>query len=226
MITLKNNKKELFDTIAEKYDRINNAISLFTHNRFKKDAINKIPNEHYSILDLCCGTGDICELLKKKYPNSSIIGLDFSQKMLNIAKRKHQTINFLEHDITNLPFDNESFDLCTISFGLRNVEDMEKVLKEINRVLKKDGIFLNLDIGKPNKFWNMFLKPYMNILVPILGKLASGDILPFKYFVHSSLAFPSPDELKEKFFQNNLKQIYRKDYNFGQISCQICKKIN
>ena len=85
MITLKNNKKELFDTIAEKYDRINNAISLFTHTRFKKDAINKIPNEHYSILDLCCGTGDICELLKKKYPNSSIIGLDFSQKMLNIA---------------------------------------------------------------------------------------------------------------------------------------------
>lgn len=216
-------KKELFNSIAKNYDKINNSISLFTHSFFRKDAVNNIPDEHFKILDLCCGTGDICSLLQKKYTNAKITGIDFSKKMLEIAKKKYPKIHFTEQDVQNLPFEDNSFDLCTISFGLRNVDDIHKVLKEIRRVLTKDGIFFNLDLGKPNKFFNIFLKPYMNIFVPLLGKLVHGKSVPLKYFAHSNETFPSPDELKKIYETLGFEQLTRKDYLFGQISCQICK---
>lgn len=219
-------KKELFNSIAKNYDRINNAISLFTHKNFRKKAINKIIGEHFEILDLCCGTGDITELLKQKYPNAKIIGIDFSSNMLDIARKRFPDTTFIENDITNLPFKNKSFDLCTISFGLRNVDNLEDVLRECYRILKPDGIFFNLDLGKPNKFWNIFLKPYMNVVVPFLGKLAHGNSMPLKYFSHSNEIFPSPDELKEKYEDLGFKQISRTDFLFGQVSSQICKKIS
>ncbi|MBR1754039.1 ubiquinone/menaquinone biosynthesis methyltransferase [bacterium] len=220
------NKKELFNSIAKNYDRINDAISLYNHRFFRKKAINRIDkNSPKKILDLCCGTGDICRLLSKKYPDAKIIGVDFSANMLEIARKRLPDIEFIEHDIHILPFCNETFDICTISFGLRNVDDLQKVIKEIHRVLKPDGIFLNLDLGKPNKFWNIFLKPYMYVIVPILGKFANGSGLPLKYFVHSNETFPAPDKLKEIYSDFGLIQIQRFDYLFGQISCQICKKI-
>ena len=217
-------KKELFNSIAKDYDRINNAISLFTHKNFRKKAIDKIPDTHVKILDLCCGTGDIIELLKQKYPDAQITGIDFSLSMLDIAKKRFPDVDFVGHDVLDLPFDNETFDLCTISFGLRNTDNLKQVLKECYRVLKPNGIFFNLDLGKPNKFWNLFLKPYMSICVPFLGKLACGNSMPLKYFSHSNEAFPSPDELKEIYKNLGFKQISRKDFLFGQISSQICKK--
>ena len=219
-------KKELFNSIANRYDSINNAISLNTHKNFKRHAIFCIPNEHFKILDICCGTGDMTEFLQKKYPNANITGIDFSKNMLDIAKKRLRNINFIEHDVTELPFENETFDLCVISFGLRNVNDLKKVLREIHRVLKLGGIFFNLDLGKPNKFWNIFLKPYMYCMVPFLGKLACGNSIPLKYFVHSNETFPHPNELEKIYKSFGFEQIKRKDYLFGQISCQICKKAN
>lgn len=217
-------KKELFNTIAKDYDRINNCISLFTHKHFRKKAIDKIPDTHVKILDLCCGTGDTIYLLKQKYPNAEITGIDFSPSMLDIARKRFPDTNFIEHNVSVLPFENESFDLCTICFGLRNTDDLKQVLRECYRVLKPDGILFNLDLGKPNKFWNLFLKPYMNICVPLLGKLACGDSVPLKYFSHSNEKFPSPDWLKRIYEDLGLEQISRKDFLFGQISSQICKK--
>lgn len=217
-------KKNLFNSIAKNYDKINNFISLFTHKHFRKKAINEINDEHFDILDLCCGTGDITGILKQKYPNAKIIGIDFSSSMLDIARKRFSDTTFIENDVTNLPFKNESFDLCTISFGLRNVDDLENVLRECHRILKPNGIFFNLDLGKPNKFWNIFLKPYMNIVVPFLGKNACGNSMPLKYFSHSNEYFPSPDELKRIYQDIGFEQISRKDFLFGQISSQICKK--
>ena len=221
-------KLELFNSIAKNYDKINNAISLFTHQSVRKKAINKLSDSHVKILDLCCGTGDIINLIRKKYPNSEITGIDFSENMLDIAKSKFKDINFIKQDISKdkLPFSDNSFDLCTISFGLRNVENMTSVLKEIYRVLEPNGTFFNLDLGKPNKFWNIFLKPFMYIYVPFAGKIANGNNLPLKYFVHSNEKFPHPDDLKKIYEKIGFKQITRKDFLFGQLSCQICKKYN
>jgi demethylmenaquinone methyltransferase/2-methoxy-6-polyprenyl-1,4-benzoquinol methylase len=219
------NKKEIFDFIAPKYSIINNTISLLTHKMFRMKAVKKLSGEFNSILDLCCGTGDMIDIYLKKYPKSNIIGIDFSEQMLNIAKKRFNNVTFINHDVQTIPLNDKSVDLCSISFGLRNVDNMSMVLKEISRVLKPNGMFINIDLGKPNRFWNFFLKPYMKYFVPLAGKMIIGNKLPLEYFVHSNEKFPSPDELKKIYSNYGLMQISRKDFLFGQISSQICKKI-
>lgn len=180
--------------------------------------------EGYKILDLCTGTGDITAISKEKYPQSKIIGIDFSPNMLEIARKKHSDIEFLQGDCTRLPFEDESFDVCTMAFGLRNVEDLEKAVSEIHRVLKKDGIFINLDLGKPNKFFNLFLKPYMYVWVAILGKIFHGDETPYKYLAESNETFPAPVELLEIYKKIGFKKSENKNYLFGQIASQFSIK--
>lgn len=180
--------------------------------------------EGYSILDLCTGTGDIANLLKQKFPDAKLVGVDFSDKMLEIAKGKCKEIEFLQADCSHLPFEDESFDVCTISFGLRNVENIEKVSEEICRVLKPGGVFVNIDLGKPNKFFNLFLKPYMYIWVAMLGKIFHGDKTPYEYLAASNETFPHPNKLVEIFENVGLENLKVKNYLFGQISAQFFRK--
>ena len=217
--------KNLFNSISNDYDRLNDIMSFGLHKKIKQDIIKQISiYRPFTILDLCCGTGDLTGLLKEKYPDAKVIGIDFSDKMLEVARKKNPNIEFLEADCTQLPFEDESFDLCTISFGLRNVEDIEKVLKEIYRVLKKSGVFINLDLGKPNKFFNLFLKPYMYLWVVFLGKIFHGDETPYKYLAASNEDFPAQQDLMKLYKQYWFTPIKNKDYLLGQIAAQISIK--
>lgn len=220
--------KNLFNSISANYDKLNDIMSFGLHRKIKKNIINQCQlTSHVSrltFLDLCTGTGDLAGLLKEKYPQSKITGVDFSANMLELAREKHSDIEFIEANCSQLPFEDESFDLCIISFGLRNVENIEKVLKEIYRVLKKDGLFINLDLGKPNKFFNLFLKPYMYLWVSLLGKLFHGDETPYKYLAVSNETFPSPKELVKIYQEIGFKNIKNKIYMFGQIASQISRK--
>lgn len=220
--------KKLFDQISKDYDKLNDIMSFGMHRAAKKDALSRIPftihHSPFTILDLCTGTGDLTGILKEEYPEAKIIGVDFSSKMLEIARKKHPNIEFLEADCTQLPFEDENFDLCTISFGLRNIEDMDKALGEIYRVLKKGGYFINLDLGKPNKFFNFFLKPYMFLWVSFLGKIFHGDETPYHYLAASNEHFPAQMELVKIFQKMGFTEIKNKNYLFGQIASQICKK--
>lgn len=225
--------KELFNSISANYDKLNDIMSFGLHRRIKKDIINQskqlftIHTSLFTILDLCTGTGDLVGILKSTYPESKVTGVDFSEKMLEIAKgkyKKYPDIEFIQADATNLPFKNESFDLCTISFGLRNVEDIEKALKEVYRVLKPGGVFINLDLGKPNKFFNLFLKPYMYLWVALLGKIFHGDETPYKYLAVSNETFPSSDELIKMYKKTGFSKSENKNYLFGQIASQITIK--
>lgn len=222
--------KNLFNSISINYDKLNDIMSFRLHRKIKLDVINQIQNQFsishfpFSILDLCTGTGDLAVILKEKYPDAKVIGVDFSEKMLDIARKKNPNIEFLEADCSQLPFESESFDLCVISFGLRNVEDLEKVVKEIYRVLKKDGVFINLDLGKPNRFFNLFLKPYMYLWVALLGKIFHGETTPYKYLAASNETFPSPKELTQIYQKIGFSNIKNKNYLFGQIAGQISIK--
>lgn len=222
--------KTLFDSISSNYDKLNDIMSFGLHRKIKKEIIADIKHFDFStfrpfnFLDLCTGTGDLAGLLKKEYPSAQITGVDFSEKMLEIAKKKHPEINFLEADCTQLPFENEQFDLCIISFGLRNIENIEKALTEIYRVTKKGGCFINIDLGKPNKFFNFFLKPYMYLWVSLLGKVFHGDETPYKYLAVSNETFPAPQKLIEMFQEVGFSDIKNKNYLFGQIASQISKK--
>ncbi|MFA7658061.1 MAG: bifunctional demethylmenaquinone methyltransferase/2-methoxy-6-polyprenyl-1,4-benzoquinol methylase UbiE [Candidatus Gastranaerophilaceae bacterium] len=221
--------KDMFDRISGDYDKLNNLMSFGLHKKIKRDVIKKIQplTSRFSqpaCLDLCCGTGDLADILKKEYQQARVVGVDFSPNMLKIAREKHPEIEFLEADCTQLPFNDEQFDLCVISFGLRNIENIEKALKEIYRVLKKGGYFINIDLGKPNRFFNIFLKPYMYLWVALLGKIFHGDETPYKYLAKSNEDFPSPKQLAELFKEVGFSQVTNKNYVFGQIASQNAQK--
>lgn len=223
----------MFDKISINYDKLNDIMSFGLHRKIKTSLIEQIKNyklfnlstlQPFNFLDLCTGTGDLARILKGKYHEAQIIGVDFSEKMLEIARKKHPDIEFLQADVIDLPFEDESFDLCTISFGLRNIENMQKALEEIYRVLKPGGVFINLDLGKPNKFFNLFLKPYMYLWVALLGKIFHGNETPYKYLAQSNETFPSPKKLMEIYEKVGFKEIKNKNYLLGQIAAQISIK--
>ncbi|MDD3436831.1 MAG: bifunctional demethylmenaquinone methyltransferase/2-methoxy-6-polyprenyl-1,4-benzoquinol methylase UbiE [Candidatus Gastranaerophilales bacterium] len=217
--------KEMFNRISNDYDKLNDIMSFGLHRFIKKDIIKNLGFKNAKILDLCTGTGDLAGILKARYPQSQVTGVDFSPNMLEIAKKKNPRIEFLQADCTQLPFENESFDLCVISFGLRNIEEMEKAISEIYRVLKKGGIFINLDLGKPNKFFNFFLKPYMYLWIATMGKFFHGDETPYKYLAVSNETFPSPEELIKIYEKTGFSNIKNKNYLFGQIAAQKTYKV-
>lgn len=228
--------KNLFNNISPDYDKLNDIMSFGLHRKIKKDVINilfKLHSSPFTILDLCTGTGDIARLLRQKFPNAQVTGVDFSPEMLEIARGKCgkddkgckcSNIEFIEVDCTQLPFEDNSFDICTISFGLRNIENIEQAISEIYRVLKPGGIFVNIDLGKPNKFFNLFFKPYMYIWVAMLGKIFHGDETPYKYLAQSNENFPHPLELEEIYKKQEFSNIKHKSYLFGQIAAQFSIK--
>jgi len=212
--------KQLFDEIASYYDFINNIISFFTHYFIKILAIKDLKiKDNSKILDLACGTGDITKIVSKYYPKTDITGLDISDKMLDIAKKKNPDNKFVLGDILNLPFKDNKFNYITIFFGLRNVENRTNAINEIYRVLKKDGLFLHLDFGEDN-----FLSKIFDFLTPLIAKFFRKNIEHYKYLIESKNDYPKPDDLIEEFKHAGFKFVSKKYFLFKTISCQIMKK--
>lgn len=143
--------KNMFNALASRYDFMNFAISLGIQKIIKQKSVGLIKiKKGARIADLCCGTGEIAELLARNENVDKVFALDFSPEMLQIAKTKRKSgkISFIEGDCTNLPFESSSLDGCTLGFGLRNFENYEKVVSEIARVLKNGGFFLHLTFLK------------------------------------------------------------------------------
>lgn len=209
--------KEMFDKIAERYDLNNNIISFGLHKYVKEKALSKF-NFSGKVLDLCTGTGDIAAILNK---NCEVIGVDFSPKMLAIARKKNPNIRFIEGDCTNLPFDNNSFDFVTISFGLRNIEDYNKALNEIQRVLKSGGKFFYLDFCKENTLANTVY----NFIIPKLIKIMYKNCMPYEYLVQSKKEFFDSKGLKKLFEKHGFDMETEKTFLSGTILCQMYKRI-
>ena len=215
------NIQNLFNQIAVRYDFMNNLISLGLHRAVKKSAIGLLDiKPHSRILDACCGTGDIAEMIKKAEPLAEVTGLDFSENMLIFAKKRVKSVKFFQGDITNTEFPSESFDIVTMSFGLRNIQNPEKALYEINRILKSGGEFLHLDFGNKNILSGIF-----DIEAPIFAKFFAKDTEPYKYLIKSKEMFPSPDELILDFEKCGFKFKKRKDFLFGALSAQVMEKV-
>lgn len=218
--------KQMFDNIAKNYDKLNNIISLNRQLSVKKKAINNIalkPNS--KVLDICTGTGDIAVYLGKNViKEGKIIGVDFSENMLSIAKNKAEglgNVEFVIGDALNLPFEDAEFDACFISFGLRNLTDLKKGLSEMKRVTKKGGLVVNIDTGKPKGIIRFFFNLYFFHIVPIIGKMFNGSATPYQYLPDSTKNFPSQDELVRIFEEIGLKNVRKFDFLFGTISEQI-----
>ena len=227
----KNSIRELFNSIAKRYDVLNNVISLVTHKFIKKQAVclacEKHEKEPLRILDICCGSGDISKIFAEKLPEAEIIGIDFSENMLEVAQKKckgYSNIKFISFDVTDLRnLDLGKFDICFISFGLRNLPSVEKFLENIKYVLNKDGVLAILDLGKPKGFIGFFYSIYFKIIMPVFSVPVLKNIFPVNYLVKSLETYPSQEEMLKLLEKYGFTDLKNKNWLFGAIAEQIGK---
>lgn len=229
----KENVNKIFQSIADKYDLMNDLMSFGLHRNWKKKFVDLIDLNFAKkniILDLGCGTGDIIfQINNKSKLNSNYLAylVDPNTEMMKygIKKFKKKNILWLASYGEKLPFKNNKFDLVTMSFSLRNVENIKITLNEINRVLKKDGQFLCLEFGKiKNLAINSIYKIYSDRFIPELGKKITGNKKAYKYLVESIKKFPSQEEICKILKLRNFYNINYFNLNFGIAVIYSCRK--
>lgn len=215
--------EQMFDTISEEYDGLNRVISLGSDIKWRKKVIKMVTEKNpKTILDIATGTGDLAIQFAENSSAEKIIGLDLSEGMLSVARKKvlgkpiSEKIEFIQADSEALPFEDNSFDAITVSFGIRNFENLEKGLSEILRVLKKDGIFVILETSVPSKFpfkqgYNFYAK---NVL-PLVGKVFSKDKVAYKYLSESASAFPHGEKLNNILRKIGFNEVKNIPQTFG-----------
>jgi demethylmenaquinone methyltransferase/2-methoxy-6-polyprenyl-1,4-benzoquinol methylase len=192
----------MFDRIAGVYDLMNSAMTAGLHHRWRERAADLAELEAGdSALDVCCGTGDLAlELVRRTGPEGRVIGSDFSERMLDLAREKaaerHTTgVRFEWGDALSLPYDDGSFDAVTVGFGVRNLADLERGVAELVRVLTPGGRLVILEITQPRRPpLSIFFSVWFDRAVPLLGTLA-GDRDAYSYLPASVKSFPPPEGL-------------------------------
>ena len=192
----------MFDRIAGVYDLMNTAMTAGLHHRWRERAAERAKLEPGdSALDACCGTGDLAfELARRVGPQGSVIGSDFSERMLELARRKAADrtgapVRFEYGDALALAYDDHSFDAVTVGFGVRNLADLDRGVAELARVLKPGGRLVILEITQPQRPpLSTFFSLWFDRLVPLLGRFA-GDREAYAYLPESVKRFPPPEGL-------------------------------
>jgi demethylmenaquinone methyltransferase / 2-methoxy-6-polyprenyl-1,4-benzoquinol methylase len=195
----------MFDRIAGRYDLLNSVMTAGLHHSWRKRAADRAElNPGDSALDVCCGTGDLAlELASRVAPEGRVIGCDFSEPMLDLAREKaagrdSAGIRFEWADALRLPYDDGRFDAVTVGFGARNLSDLDAGLAEMARVLRPGGRLVVLEITQPTRPpLSTFYSLWLDRAVPLLGALA-GDSDAYTYLPESVRSFPSPRGLAAK----------------------------
>jgi demethylmenaquinone methyltransferase/2-methoxy-6-polyprenyl-1,4-benzoquinol methylase len=206
--------KAMFDRVARHYDAMNSLMTAGLHHRWRQRAAARAQlREGDRALDVCCGTGDLAlELARHVGPSGTVIGCDFSQPMLDLARAKSvrswaTTVRFEHADALQLPYEEESFDAVTVGFGVRNLADLDRGLTEMARVLKPGGRLVILEITQPRRPpLSLFYSLWFDRIVPLLGALA-GDRAAYSYLPESVRSFPSPVGLAERMDEAGLELI-------------------
>ena len=195
---------EMFDNIAPEYDRFNYLASMNIDKIWRKRAISSLkPFAPRKVLDIATGTGDLALLIEKILKPESIIGCDISEGMMQVAREKCRrrgvtSITFENEDCTALTYPDESFDAVTSSFGIRNFQELDKALSEMQRVLRKGGHLAILELSTPVKFPMKQLFPiYARCIMPLLGWMFSKDKKAYKYLPDSIASFPQGEVLQK-----------------------------
>ncbi len=205
----------IFNGIANRYDLMNTLMSFGLDKSWRRFAVKRTGLEAGgSALDVCCGTGMLTmELAWSAGPTGSIVGLDFSANMLAIAQRNlehfpyRNTIRFIQGNAMELPFEDNSFDCVTVSWGLKNVPDIATVVQEMIRVVKPCGKVVSLDMGQPDApFFKELYWLYFKKVIPLMGKIWGGNKPAYEYLYDSSRLFISPQEMTRLFSKTGLTE--------------------
>jgi demethylmenaquinone methyltransferase/2-methoxy-6-polyprenyl-1,4-benzoquinol methylase len=205
----------VFESIAPKYDLMNSILSFRRHKAWRKFTMKKMnvkPGE--TAIDLCCGTCDWTISLAQASRSGKMVGLDFSQNMLDYGAEKikqlhlDQQIELIQGNAMSLPFDDNTFDYATIGFALRNVPDLEQVIREMQRVVKPGGLVVSLELSKPT--WQPFKSIYyfyFQRVLPFLGKLIVKKYEQYKWLPESLIHFPDHKQLAAIFTNQGLEHV-------------------
>jgi len=204
----------MFDRIAGRYDLLNSLMTAGLHHRWRERAAERAelrPGD--AALDVCCGTGDLTlELSSRVSPGGHVVGCDFSEPMLDLAREKAKQrgvegVRFEWADALQLPYDSGRFDAVTVGFGVRNFADRDRGLSEMARVLRPGGRLVVLEFTEPRRPpFSTFYSLWFDRIVPVLGKLTS-DPEAYSYLPESVHNFPDPRGLAEKMDAAGLERI-------------------
>ena len=229
----------MFDRISGSYDRLNDLMTAGLHHRWRELAVMVAQvGAGCTALDVCCGTGDLAFALRRVVgPEGRVVGLDFSEDMLDVARDKcglnQSYVEFMQGDVLALPFPDgaagvaagsegaalgaaatpkpaapRGFDACTVGFGIRNVRDIVQAFSEMRRVCRPGGRVVCLEITQPPiPVFREFYALWFRRAVPVLGRLAAGDGSAYTYLPASVLRFPPPEELKGLMEQAGLRNV-------------------
>jgi demethylmenaquinone methyltransferase/2-methoxy-6-polyprenyl-1,4-benzoquinol methylase len=187
--------QRMFDRIAPVYDVMNRVMTGGLDRRWRRITIDEAVRPGDRVLDACCGTGDLA-IAARRQGAGEVVGLDFSEQMLERARRKAPEINWVQGDALALPFDDESFDAATVGFGVRNVDDLEGAIRELRRVLRPGGRVAILEITTPVGALAGFYRFWFDRMIPLLGKVLPGGSA-YTYLPASVRRFPQPEALAD-----------------------------
>jgi demethylmenaquinone methyltransferase/2-methoxy-6-polyprenyl-1,4-benzoquinol methylase len=184
----------MFDRISPVYDPMNRLMTAGLDRRWRRLTVAEAVRPGDRVLDACCGTGDLA--LEAQRAGGRVTGLDFSERMLERARRKSSAVEWVRGDVLALPFSDGSFDAVTVGFGIRNVADLEAGLRELARVLRPGGRLGCLEITRPRGLLRPFFAVWFDGLVPLAGKVLPGGAA-YTYLPASVRRFPGPEDLAE-----------------------------
>jgi demethylmenaquinone methyltransferase/2-methoxy-6-polyprenyl-1,4-benzoquinol methylase len=212
---------KMFDDVASRYDFLNDLLSLGQTKVWRKSVTSIIaPKSGMKILDIAAGTGSSSRPLVNK--GAEVIALDFSAGMLAQGRKQHKDIKFVQGDALKLPFDENSFDVTTISFGLRNTSNTSTALQEALRVTKPGGKIVIAEFSHPvNKLFRLIYLNYLMKALPLLARKISKNPQAYIYLAESIRAWPNQPGLALLLEQNGWKSVAWQDLTFGIVAVHI-----
>ena len=184
--------RSMFDRISPVYDAMNRTMTIGLDQRWRRATARAVIRPGDRVLDAACGTGDLAIIAAKA--GATVTGLDFSERMLERARRKAPELEWVRGDLLALPFPDGSFDAATVGFGVRNVADLPAAIAELHRVLRPEGRLAILEITRPKGPLRWFYSLWFDRFVPLLGKVLPGGEA-YTYLPASVRRFPGPDDL-------------------------------
>jgi len=212
---------KMFDDVAHRYDFLNDLLSLGRTKAWRRVVTAIIsPKSGMKILDIAAGTGSSSKPLVDK--GADVIALDFSEGMLAAGRKRHKNIKFQQGDALKLPFDENTFDVTTISFGLRNTSDTTAALKEALRVTKKSGRIVVCEFSHPtNKVFRFIYLKYLMRALPVIAKKVSKNPAAYIYLAESIQAWPNQSSLAQIMRQAGWETVSWQDLTFGIVAVHI-----
>ena len=213
--------RRMFDRIAPVYDAMNRVMTAGLDRRWRKLAVKEVVWPDDRVLDACCGTGDLA--IEAERRGGRVVGLDFSEPMLERARKKSGAIEWVQGDAMALPFGDGEFDAVTVGFGVRNLQDLGSGLAELARVLRPGGKIAVLEITRPRGLLRPFFRLWFDVLVPIAGKVLPGG-KAYTYLPASVRRFPGPEDLSKLMAEAGLRDIRYRLLGGGSVALHTAVK--